>query len=126
MALFQGISLHMTVYIDPANLPTFWKAFKPVYEAVIAEPECTFFEVYQDPENPGAITWVENWSKPMEWLVEVQANKPYYKEYFAATMPLYLKPREVKVLDRVGPPYVAVKMENGGYNHAIDDVKKVA
>ena len=41
-------------------------------------------------------------------------------------MPLYLKPREVKVLDRVGPPYVAVKMENGGYNHAIDDVKKVA
>jgi hypothetical protein len=61
MALFQGISLHMTVYIDPANLPTFWKAFKPVYEHVVAEPECTFFEVYQDPENPGTITWVENW-----------------------------------------------------------------
>lgn len=61
MASFRGISLHMTVYIDPAKLPTFWEAFKPVYEHVIAEPECTFFEVYQDPENPGTITWVENW-----------------------------------------------------------------
>ncbi|RHZ63563.1 hypothetical protein CDV55_106616 [Aspergillus turcosus] len=105
MTTFQGISLHVTVYIDPANLPTFWKAFKPVYEQVIEEPECTFFEVYQGPENLGTLTWVENWSKPKEWFAEVQANKPYYKDYLAATMPLYLKPREIKVLNRVGAPF---------------------
>lgn len=61
MTSFQGISLHVMVYIDPANLPTFWKAFKPVYEQVIEELECMFFKVYQDPENSGTLTWVENW-----------------------------------------------------------------
>lgn len=51
----------MTVYIRPENLGKFWEAFKPLYDNVIAEPECTFFEVYQSPEDPGTISWVENW-----------------------------------------------------------------
>jgi quinol monooxygenase YgiN len=34
---------------------------KPVYEAVIAEPECRFFELYQSPEDPGTPSWVEDW-----------------------------------------------------------------
>lgn len=61
---FQGLSVQITVYIAPENLPKFWEAFKPVYDKVIAEPECTFFEVYQSPEDPGTLTWVENWYVP--------------------------------------------------------------
>jgi quinol monooxygenase YgiN len=57
----ESLSLHMTVYIRPENLGKFWEAFKPLYDNVIAEPECTFFEVYQSPEDPGTISWVENW-----------------------------------------------------------------
>jgi hypothetical protein len=41
-----------------------------------------------------------------------QAGKEYYKEYFAATEPMYLKPREFKILNRVGPPFVNFKKEN--------------
>lgn len=55
------ISLHVTVYIKPDDVPEFFKAFKPVLEKVAAEPECTFFQVYQNPESPGTLTWVENW-----------------------------------------------------------------
>ncbi|KAL5360382.1 hypothetical protein BJX96DRAFT_175241 [Aspergillus floccosus] len=109
----ENLSLHMTVYINPENLEKFWAAFKPVYDNVSAEPECTFFEVYQSPEDPGTISWVENWSKPIEWLLEVQAKKPYYEKYSAITTPMYLKPREVKVLNRVGA-YTMVKRANGG------------
>jgi quinol monooxygenase YgiN len=61
---FQGLSLHVTIHIAPENLPKFWEAFKPVYDKVIAEPECTFFEVYQSPEEPGTLSWVENWYFP--------------------------------------------------------------
>ena len=57
----NGFSLHITIYISPDDLPKFWEAFQPVYDKVIAEPECTFFEVYQSPEDPGTLSWVENW-----------------------------------------------------------------
>lgn len=56
-----GLSLHVTVYVDPSNVEKFLEHFKPAFEAVIAEPKCTFFDVYQDPEEPGALSWVENW-----------------------------------------------------------------
>jgi hypothetical protein len=50
-------------------------------------------------------------------LPQVQAKKPYYEKYFAITTPMYLKPREVKVLNRVGAPYTMVKRANGGLYH---------
>lgn len=58
---FHGISLQVTITIAPENVPKFLEAFKPAYDKVTAEPECTFFEVYQSPENPGVLSWVENW-----------------------------------------------------------------
>lgn len=61
MAPVLGFSLHVTVYIDPANVEKFFEYFKPAYDAVIAEPELLFFEVYQSPTDPGTLRWVENW-----------------------------------------------------------------
>jgi len=46
-----GFGLHVTIYIDAANLPKFFDYLKPVYEAVIAEPECRFFKLYQSPRT---------------------------------------------------------------------------
>ena len=57
----EGISLQVTIWISPENVPKFFEALLPVYEKVIAEPECTFFEYYEDPAEPGKISWVENW-----------------------------------------------------------------
>ncbi|XHG02352.1 hypothetical protein AWENTII_005708 [Aspergillus wentii] len=53
----HGISLQVTIFIKPEDLPKFWESFMPVYNKVIAEPECTFFEVYQSPEEPGTLSW---------------------------------------------------------------------
>lgn len=57
----QEISLHVTIHIAPENVPKFMEAYKPIFDKVTAEPECTFFQVYQSPEDPGTFTWVENW-----------------------------------------------------------------
>ncbi|KAI1751698.1 hypothetical protein F4782DRAFT_175518 [Xylaria castorea] len=109
MALATGWSLHVTVYIAPENVNRFLAAFKPVFNKVVAEPECLFFEMYQSPQEPGKISWVENWSKSPEWFLENQVTKDYYKEYFAITEAMFTKPREFQFLDRVGPEYFMVK-----------------
>ncbi|KAI3322427.1 hypothetical protein HD806DRAFT_124416 [Xylariaceae sp. AK1471] len=105
----SGWSLHVTVYIAPENTDSFLAAFKPVFEKVVAEPECLFFEMYLSPQEPGKISWVEDWSKSPEWFLENQVTKDYYKEYFAATEAMFTKPREFQFLERIGPEYFMVK-----------------
>ncbi|KAI1416314.1 hypothetical protein F5Y13DRAFT_130547 [Hypoxylon sp. FL1857] len=103
------ISLHVTVHIAPENVERFLAAFKTVFDLVVEEPECLFFEVYKSVEEPGKISWVENWSKDVQWLMEHQITKPYYKEYFELTEPMFLKPREARVFELVGPGFSVVK-----------------
>lgn len=57
----SGFSAHVTVTMAPENVPKFLEAFRGVYEKVIQEPECTFFEAYESPEEPGKLIWIENW-----------------------------------------------------------------
>lgn len=66
-----SFSLHVTITIDPSNIEKFFEALKPAYDAVIAEPECVFFEVYQSSSEPGVIKFVENWNASLEWLMDV-------------------------------------------------------
>ncbi|KAL4786805.1 glycoside hydrolase superfamily [Aspergillus varians] len=125
-----SISLHITLFIAEENVEKFFEAFRPVYEKVIAEPECTFFELYQSQSDPGEISLVENWSASVEWLMGVQIKKDYYLPFFEATEPMFVKPREAKVVNRVGAPYVTVKKENGGlldpYNSPISTISQPA
>ncbi|KAL2826948.1 hypothetical protein BJY01DRAFT_262150 [Aspergillus pseudoustus] len=114
MAAFHGTSIQMTAYLNPKDLPQFWELFGPVFQKVTAEPHCTFFEVYQSPEDPGTISWVENWSQPKEWLLKNQINKSYYAEYREIMTVKFLKPLEIKVREKVGPAFTFFKRENGG------------
>lgn len=75
-----GYSLHVTLHIDPAQLDAFFEAFKPAYDAVTAEPECIFFEMYQDPNVPGKIRLVENWNQSLEWLTSVRVKFAFNAE----------------------------------------------
>jgi len=61
MASPHGISLQVTIHITPENVEKFFALIKPVYDLVIAERECRFFEIYQSQEDPGAVSWVEHW-----------------------------------------------------------------
>lgn len=61
MGATAGISLQVTVYIAPENVKRFFEVCKPVFDKVTAEPECTFFEIYQSKEGPGTLSWVEDW-----------------------------------------------------------------
>ena len=64
-------SFHVKITVAPENAEKFLAALKPVFEKLAAEPECTYFEVFQDPENPGTFRFVENWNTAKEHMVEV-------------------------------------------------------
>ncbi|KAI5361661.1 Putative antibiotic biosynthesis monooxygenase domain-containing protein [Septoria linicola] len=107
-----AFSLHVTVHVAEDNLPAFFEAMKPVFDRVAAEPECLYFEIFQDPAEPGKISWVENWNASPQWLFDVQLQKEYYKPYFAATLPMYVKEREFRILKRLGPEFLVQKSGN--------------
>ncbi|PYI04695.1 hypothetical protein BO78DRAFT_319995 [Aspergillus sclerotiicarbonarius CBS 121057] len=104
-------SVHATVYINPDDLPKFWDAFRPVYDKVIAEPECTLFEVYQSQEEPGTLTWVENWHV---FAFQGATSTTYYHDYLAVTTPMYIKLQKFKIFNQV-TPYSIVKSTNRGH-----------
>ncbi|EHL00107.1 Dimeric alpha+beta barrel [Glarea lozoyensis ATCC 20868] len=107
-----GFSLEVTITIDPSNIPKFLSLFHPIYELVTAEPECTFFEVFIDPEKPGVIHWVEGWKRDKQWFFDVQFKKEYYKDYLEKTVPMFVAEREFKFFERLPVEWTYVKPEH--------------
>ncbi|KAH7138633.1 hypothetical protein B0J11DRAFT_20977 [Dendryphion nanum] len=107
-----NFSLHVNITVAPENVAKFLQALKPAYEGVLLEPENIFFEVYQDPANPGAFRFVENWNATPQWFQEVQLKKEYYGPYLAITEPMWTKPRTFEIFERMpGNEWVNVKKE---------------
>jgi hypothetical protein len=96
-----------------------------------------YFEVFQNPQNPGEIRFIEHWNASVEWFAtvsllytwtwkcrregadvnlkvlmkkQIQAQKDYYKPYQAVTEPMWIKPRELEIWSRKGEEWRNVKM----------------
>lgn len=65
------IILNVQVFISPERIDEFWALFKPVYDKVVAEPECRYFVVGHDANDPTCLSWTEGWSEDAKWLQEV-------------------------------------------------------
>jgi quinol monooxygenase YgiN len=129
-----GISVHVTITIDPKDKDTFLTALKPTFDAVKAEPLNLFFEISYDEKNPGVFKLIESWNCTAEYIMSVsntlvtatfcnyntcidqlcllsmqtQLQKDYYKPYRAAVEPLLLKPFEVQIFNRLGSEWASV------------------
>ncbi|GJN79200.1 hypothetical protein PLIIFM63780_002713 [Purpureocillium lilacinum] len=95
----RGLSVHISLFIAPENVPKFFEAFKPVFEKTVAEPECLFIEAYQASDDPGHIRLVENW--------HARSGRDEFKEYFAFIETLFVKPRRIEVFNRLEGFYAA-------------------
>ncbi|KAL8766738.1 MAG: hypothetical protein Q9209_006560 [Squamulea sp. 1 TL-2023] len=74
---YPGMSLHVSIYVSPSHASAFLDACKPCFEAVSREPECTYFELFTDPDDPGHFHWVENWTKDKKWFLKVRIRIPH-------------------------------------------------
>ena len=45
---------------SPEHIDAFFAALRPVFDVCVAEHECLYFDIVQDPEQPGTICWVEH------------------------------------------------------------------
>ncbi len=67
----DGFGLHVTIHVDASNVDKFLDAMETIMKEVTQEPELLYMELFQDPENPGTISWVENWAKSPEKFFKV-------------------------------------------------------
>lgn len=129
-----GISVHVTITIDPKDKDTFLAALKPTFDAIKAEPLNLFFEISYDEKNPGVFKLIESWNCTSEYIMSVsnsivtapfchdihvltndvcfkiqtQLQKDYYRPYRATVEPLLLKPFEVQIFNRLGSEWASV------------------
>ncbi len=75
--------LQVKITIDPANRAAFLQHFKPVYDVVVAEPECAYFVMGENMQEPGVFRWTEGWKKDAAWFMSVITFESY-------TLPLSL------------------------------------
>lgn len=61
MAPTSGACAQITVFIDPEKVDEFFKMFDAMLPKLKARPELLFFAVFTSPEEPGKITWIEQW-----------------------------------------------------------------
>ena len=73
--------LSIKVFLEPNQVEKFLEYFKAAYDTVLAEPECRFFVVGQNPQEPGTFSWTEGWTKDVDWLLNVSSGSmPTYGE----------------------------------------------
>jgi hypothetical protein len=82
-----GISLHVKITVAPENVEKFLEALKPAYDAVVAEPECTFFQVLHNQDEPGVFKFVENWDADLEWIMNVRNFSPLWPHTLIVASP---------------------------------------
>lgn len=96
-SLSTGIILSVKVWIPEDKMAAFFEVFEPAYRAVVAEPECRFFVVSRHPQDPTCVSWIEGWTKDVQWLQDVQLKKPYYEPYISTTEPMFIKERQIEI-----------------------------
>ncbi|TFK40418.1 hypothetical protein BDQ12DRAFT_680909 [Crucibulum laeve] len=83
--------MHLDLQVPEQHIPEFLIHARKLYEAVTAEPECTFFDLSQSSEDPGFFRGVESWTTSKEWMAQVQERKPYYQAYVKGTAHMGIK-----------------------------------
>ncbi|EEB88569.1 hypothetical protein MPER_13532, partial [Moniliophthora perniciosa FA553] len=70
--------------------------------------KCTFFETTVK-RDTGEIRLTEGWAADMDYLMNVQIKKDYYKPYLEAIEPLMTKPRVLELFERLPPEWTTIK-----------------
>jgi quinol monooxygenase YgiN len=102
MADSKQLTLFVTFHIKPNMIEEFKAAHRPVWEACASEPNCLFFDVFQDPEIPGRFRFVEVWNGSRQWFEEEQLTKPYYTTLWPKSKPTWEKDVQLEYFEREG------------------------
>ncbi|KAF8849541.1 hypothetical protein BDZ45DRAFT_663038 [Acephala macrosclerotiorum] len=97
----EPLTIHITWVFPPEHIAKFFEALHPLKEKLIQEDECLFFNVFEIQGQPRVIRMVEMWDCDMDFMVDVQSKKDYYKGFFATVSRIALEPQRVEVMQSV-------------------------
>ncbi|KAF2735001.1 hypothetical protein EJ04DRAFT_512147 [Polyplosphaeria fusca] len=98
----KQLTLFVTFHIKPTHIEAWKEAHRPVWDLCAQEPECLFFDVFEDGSRPGRFRLVEVWSKDREWFESVQLKKAYYDDLWKRSQPTWEKEMEIEFWERLG------------------------
>ncbi|GIZ48729.1 hypothetical protein CKM354_001177900 [Cercospora kikuchii] len=98
----KQLTLFVTMKIKPDRIEEWKEAHRPVWAATAAEPEQIFFDLFEDPKDPGTFRFIEVWSKDREWFEKEQFTKDYYKTLWPKSEPTWREPVQVEYYERSG------------------------
>ncbi|KAL6243360.1 hypothetical protein RBB50_009912 [Rhinocladiella similis] len=98
----KQLTLFVDFYVHPDRIEDWKAAHRPVWKACGNEPECLFFDVFQDPEDPGHFRLVEIWGADREWFETKQLTKPYYATLWEKSRPTWQKEVVINYFERLG------------------------
>lgn len=98
----KNLTLFVTFHIKPDQIEQWKAAHRPVWAACAAEPECIYFEVFENPSKPGQMRLVEVWNESREWFETQQLTKPYYATLWEKSKPTWEKEIEIEYFERLG------------------------
>lgn len=102
MADPEHLTLFVDFYIHTDRIEEWKTAHRPVWEACAAEPECLYFDVFYNANDPGHFRLVEIWNASQEWFEKHQLTKPYYKTLWEGSKPTWRKEFKIEYLQRLG------------------------
>ncbi|KAF7533732.1 hypothetical protein G7054_g6818 [Neopestalotiopsis clavispora] len=102
MAQTKQLTVFVTLHIKPELIEDFKAAHRPVWNACAAEPQCLFFDVWEDPENAGHFRFVEVWNESKEWFEKEQLTKPYYASMWPKSKATWAGEPKIEYFERSG------------------------
>jgi len=79
MTATKPITMHIKWTIKPDTNAIFLDAAKILMNHVIAEPECLYFNIFQDFGKPHVFKIVEMWNSDIDWIQEVTARQVVHR-----------------------------------------------
>ncbi|KAM3414352.1 hypothetical protein BST61_g10998 [Cercospora zeina] len=107
----KQLTLFITMKIQPDKIEEWKEAHRPVWAAIALEPEQIFFDLFEDPSDPGTFRFIEVWSKDREWFEKEQFTKDYYKKLWPKSQPLWREPVQVEFYERSGDGLMTYRQE---------------
>ena len=65
------VTLMVDIHVAPNNVDSFLEGLKISYDGVAAEPECIFYDLFVDEDDPGHLRIVEVWNASHDWMQKV-------------------------------------------------------
>ncbi|KAG4435184.1 hypothetical protein IFR05_009323 [Cadophora sp. M221] len=78
----KQLTVFVTIHVAPSDIEKFKEAHRPIWKKCSEEPECLFFDVFQDPEE--------------------QMTKPYYESLWTKSKPLWTEDIRIEYFEREG------------------------